>query len=288
MTSLRQRMIEDLRIRNYSPHTVEIYIRLVARFAKHFGCSPDRLGPEHVRQYQLLLLENKTSWSLFNQTVGALRFFYGVTLKKSWRLEQLPYGKRPKRLPCVLSEQEVLQLLKAAKGPRNRIALSTAYATGVRVSELVALRAEDIDSARMLIHVRQGKGNKERIVPLSKTLLAGLREYWRLVRPKGGWLFPGQSPDKPINVHTIQKVCLDARRAAGLKKPVTMHTMRHSFATHLLEAGTDIRTVQALLGHASLSTTAIYTHVQRRLITATRSPLDLIGELPPLLPRVRA
>jgi site-specific recombinase XerD len=153
-------MIEDLRIRNYSPHTIEIYIRLVARFAKHFGCSPDRLGPEHVRQYQLLLLENKTSWSLFNQTVGALRFFYRVTLKRSWRLEQLPYGKRPKRLPCVLSEQEVLQLLRAAKGPRNRIALTTAYATGVRVSELVALRAEDIDSVRMLIHVRQGKGNE--------------------------------------------------------------------------------------------------------------------------------
>ena len=227
MTPLRQRMIEDLRIRNYSPHTIEIYIRLVARFAKHFGCSPDRLGPEHVRQYQLLLLlENHTSWSLFNQTVGALRFFYRVTLKRSGRLEQLPYGKRPKRLPCVLSEQEVVQLLKAAKGPRNRIALTTAYATGVRVAELVALRAEDIDSARMLIHVRQGKGNKERIVPLSKTLLAGLRDYWRLVRPQGGWLFAGQRPAKPINAHTIQQVCLDARRAAGLKKPVTMHTMR--------------------------------------------------------------
>jgi integrase/recombinase XerD len=288
MTPLRQRMIEDLRIRNYSPHTIEIYIRLVARFAKHFGCSPERLGPEHVRQYQLLLLANKTSWSLFNQAVAALRFCYRVTLKRSWRLEQLPYGKRPKRLPCVLSEQEVLELLKAVKGPRNRVALTTAYASGVRVSELVALRAEDIDSARMLIHVRQGKGNKERIVPLSKTLLAGLRDYWRLARPKGGWLFPGQSPDKPINVHTIQKVCLDARRAAGLKKPVTMHTMRHSFATHLLEAGTDIRTVQALLGHSSLSTTAIYTHVQRRLVTATRSPLDLIAELPPLVPGVRA
>jgi integrase/recombinase XerD len=288
MTPLRQRMIEDLRIRNYSPHTIEIYIRLVARFAKHFGCSPERLGPEHVRQYQLLLLEDKTSWSLFNQTVGALRFCYRVTLKTSWPLEQLPYGKRPKRLPCVLSQQEVVQLLKAAPGPRNRIALTTAYATGVRVSELVALRAEDIDSARMLIHVRQGKGNKERLVPLSNTLLAGLRDYWRWARPKGGWLFPGQSPDKPINVHTIQKACLNARRAAGLKKPVTMHTMRHSFATHLLEAGTDIRTVQALLGHSSLSTTAIYTHVQRRLVTATRSPLDLIGELPPLVPAVRA
>jgi integrase/recombinase XerD len=288
MTPLRQRMIEDLRIRNYSPRTIEIYIRLVARFAKHFGCSPDRLGPEHVRQYQLRLLEHKTSWSLFNQTVGALRFCYRVTLQRSWRLEQLPYGKRPKRLPCVLSEQEVVQLLTAVKGVRNRMALTTAYASGVRVSELVALRAEDIDSARMLIHVRQGKGNKERIVPLAQTLLAGLRDYWRLARPKGGWLFPGQRPDQPVSVHTIQKACLEARRAAGLKKPVTVHSLRHSFATHLLEAGTDIRTVQALLGHASLSTTAIYTHVQRRLVTATRSPLDLIGELPPLVPGVRA
>lgn len=282
MTPLRQRMIEDLRIRNCSGHTVDVYIRQVARFAKHFGCAPDRLGPEHVRQYQLYLLENGTSWSLFNQTVAALRFFYRVTLNQVWPLERLPYGKRPKGLPCVLSQQEVLQLLMAVKQPVYRMALATAYASGVRVSELVALREEDIDSARMLIHVRQGKGNKERIVPLSQVLLAALRDYWRAVRPKGGWLFPGRWAGEPINVHTIQKACLDARRAAGLKKPATVHTMRHSFATHLLEAGTDIRTVQALLGHASLSTTAIYTHVQRRLVTATRSPLDLIGELPPL------
>ena len=288
MTPLRQRMIEDLRIRNCSGHTVDVYIRQVVRFAKYFGCSADRLGAEHVRQYQLYLLENGTSWSLFNQTVAALRFFYRVTLNQTWPLERLPYGKRPKRLPCVLSQQEVLRLLMAVRPPVGRMALATAYASGVRVSELVALRVEDIDSARMLIHVRQGKGNKERIVPLSQVLLAALRDYWRAVRPKGGWLFPGQSPDKPINVHTIQKTCLNARRAAGLKKPATVHTMRHSFATHLLEAGTDIRTVQALLGHASLSTTAIYTHVQRRLVTATRSPLDLIGELPSLLPGVRA
>jgi site-specific recombinase XerD len=171
---------------------------------------------------------------------------------------------------------------------RNRIALTTAYASGVRVSELVAPRAEDIDSARMLLHVRQDKGNKERIVPLSQTWLAALRDYWRWARPQGGWLFPGQRPDQPVSVHTIQNACRAARRAAGLQKPVTVHTLRHSFATHLLEAGTDLRTVQALLGHASVSTTAIYTHVQRHLVTATRSPLDLLGELPPLVPGVRA
>jgi integrase/recombinase XerD len=185
MTPLRQRMIEDLRIRNYSPHTIEIYIRLVARFAKHFGCSPDRLGPEHVRQYQLLL-ENKTSWSLFNQTVGALRFFYRVTLKKSWRLEQLPYGKRPKRLPCVLSEKEVLQLLKAVKGPRNRIALTTAYASEVRVSELVALRAEDIDSARMLITFARARGTR-RLSSCSRAFstTASFPRFSSETRPRG-------------------------------------------------------------------------------------------------------
>jgi integrase/recombinase XerD len=283
MTPLRQRMIEDLRIRNYSPHTVQVYIRQVARFAKHFGCSPERLGPEEVRRYQLYLRERNVSWSLYNQAVSSLRFFYTVTVKQPLGVERLPYAKRPKRLPCVLSAQEVVQFLMAVKVVRNRIALATSYASGLRVSELVALRVEDIDSARMLIHVREGKGQKARMVPLSEALLGLLREYWRAHRPRGGWLFASPGKDKPINVHTIQNACRDARRAAGLKKPVTVHTMRHSFATHLLEAGTDIRTVQALLGHSTLSTTVIYTHVQRRLVSATRSPLDLIAELPALL-----
>jgi integrase/recombinase XerD len=279
MTPLRQRMIEDLRIRNYSPHTVDIYVRLVARFAKHFGRSPDRLGPEQVRDYQVHLLALKTSWTLFNQTVSALRFLYGVTLKQTWALERLPYGKRPKRLPCVLSQQQVLQFLSAVEQLVSRMALATAYAGGLRVSEVAVLRVEDIDSARMLIHVRQGKGQKDRIVPLSKVLLESLRAYWGVFRPKE-WLFPGRNAQHPICVHTLQRACRRARKAAGLGKRVTPHTLRHCFATHLLEQGTDIRTVQALLGHATLSTTAIYTHVERRLIMATRSPLDLIGELP--------
>jgi site-specific recombinase XerD len=275
-------MIDDLRIRNYSRCTIDNYIRMVAQFAKHFGRSPQRLGPEHVRDYQLHLLANKTSWGVFNQTVAALRFLYRVTLKQSWPLERLPYGKKPKRLPCVLSQQEVLQFLGAITYPMHRMALTTAYAAGLRVSEVATLRLEDIDSARMLIHVRQGKGQKDRIVPLSEVLLRSLRGYWQNYRPKV-WLFPGQKPGEPICKRTLQGACERACRVAGLKKHVSAHTMRHSFATHLLEAGTDIRTVQALLGHASLSTTAIYAHVQRRLITATRSPLDLIEQLSPTL-----
>jgi site-specific recombinase XerD len=275
-------MIDDLRIRNYSRCTINNYIRMVARFAQHFGRSPERLGPEHVRDYQLHLLASKTSWGVFNQTVAALRFLYRVTLKQNWPLERLPYGKKPKRLPCVLSQQEVLQFLGAITNPMHRIALTAAYAAGLRVSEVVTLRVEDIDSARMLIHVRQGKGQKDRIVSLSEVLLRSLRAYWREYRPTV-WLFPGQKLGEPICKRTLQGACERADRAAGLKKHVTAHTMRHSFATHLLEAGTDIRTVQALLGHASLSTTAIYAHVQRRLVTATRSPLDLIEQLSPTL-----
>ena len=240
---------------------------------------PTGSAPEQVRDYQVHLLALQTSWTLFNQTVSALRFLYRVTLKQTWALERLPYGKRPKRLPCVLSQQQVLQFLSAVDHLVSRMALATAYAGGLRVSEVAVLRVEDIDSARMLIHVRQGKGQKDRIVPLSKVLLESLRGYWRVFRSKE-WLFPGRNPQQPICVHTLQRACKRARKAAGLGKRVTPHTLRHCFATHLLEQGTDIRTVQALLGHATLSTTAIYTHVERRLITATRSPLDLIGELP--------
>lgn len=281
MTPLRKRVIEDLRIRNRSPHTIDTYVRQIARFAKHHGRSPDELGPEEVRTYQVHLLEQETSWSVFNQNVCALRFLYRVTLKRDWPLERLPYGKKPKRLPIVLSQEQVLRFLAAVDHPMYRMALTTEYASGLRISELVALRVEDIDSARMLIHVGHGKGDKARLVPLSKVLLGQLRHYWRVGRPRP-WLFPGRQRHKSVCKKTIWKACRRAREAAGLRKPITPHTMRHCFATHLLEAGTDIRTVQALLGHASLSSTMIYTHVRRRLITATRSPLDLIGQLSPV------
>jgi len=283
MTPLRKRMLEDLQIRNYSPCTVETYVRLVACFARHHGRSPDQLGTEDIRTYQVHLLEKKVSWALFNQTVCALRFLYRVTLQRDWPLERLPYGKRPKRLPVVLSQEEVLRFLGAVDNPKYRMVLTTQYAAGPRISEAVQLQVEDIDSARMLIHIRHGKGNKARLVPLSQVLLGQLRTYWRLERPRP-WLFPGRNPKAPVCPDTIWEACRRARESAGLRKHITPHTLRHCFATHLLEAGTDIRTVQVLLGHASLSSTVIYTHGQRRLITATRSPLDLIGELPPLSP----
>jgi integrase/recombinase XerD len=279
MTPLRQRMIEDLKIRNRSPRTINTYVSHVARFAAFHGRSPHQLGPEDVRTYQLHLLESGTSWSLFNQAVCALKFLYAVTLHVAWPVAQIPYGRKPRKLRVVLSQDEVVRLLSAVDNVVYRMALMTAYAAGLRITELVTLKAEHIDSARMLLHVEEGKGQKARLVPLSEVLLAQLRDYWRTGRPKvkgSPWLFPSEDPAKPLHTTTIEKACQRACVAAGLTKHATPHTLRHCYATHLLEAGTDLRTVQALLGHASPSTTAIYTHVQRRLVTATKSPLDAI------------
>jgi len=280
MTILRQRMIDDLKLRNYSPRTIETYVHCVVGFAKFHRRSPDLLGPEDVRRYQLHLLDAGTSWSRFNQTVCALKFLYRVTLKVGWPVEQIPFGRKPRPLPVVLSQEEVVRLIEAVPHDVYRMALLTAYAAGLRITETVALRAEHIDSARMLIHVEQGKGQKPRLLPLSEVLLRKLRLYWRDQRPKvpsSPWLFPSADPTRPVHVTTIEKACQRARVTAGLSKHATPHTLRHCFATHTLEAGVDLRTVQALLGHANLSTTAIYTHVQRKLVTATRSPLDAIA-----------
>lgn len=279
MTTLRQKMIDDLRLRNYSPRTVETYVTHVARFAAFHKRRPEQLGPEDVRAYQLHLVEAKTSWSLFNQTVCALKFLYRVTLRVDWPVEQIPYGRRPRKLPVVLSQDEVVSLIDAVDHVVCRMALLTAYAAGLRITETVALKAEHVDSARMLLHVERGKGQKPRLVPLAEALLGNLRMYWRDGRPRvksSPWLFPSADPAKPIHVTTIEKACQKARMKAGITKHATPHTLRHCYATHLLEAGVDLRTVQALLGHANLSTTAIYTHVQRKLVTATRSPLDAI------------
>jgi integrase/recombinase XerD len=279
MTPLRQRMIDDLKLRNRSPRTIEAYVCRVAQFARFHGRSPEQLGPEAVREYQKHLVDSGASWAAFNQTVCALKFLYRVTLRVAWPVEQIPYGRKPRKLPVVLSQEEVVRLLEAVDHPVCRMALLTAYAAGLRITETVALKTEHLDAARMLLHVEFGKGQKPRLVPLSEVLLKQLRDYWGRSRPrvKGSpWLFPSADPAKPIDTTTLQKACQRARAAAGIKKHATPHTLRHCYATHLLEAGTDLRTVQALLGHASLATTAIYTHVKRKLVTATRSPLDAI------------
>lgn len=279
MTPLRQRMIEDLKIRNRSPRTIEAYVFQVARFAKFHKRSPEELGPEEVRAYQVHLLDTGASWSMFNQTVCALKFLYRVTLQVTWSVEQLPYGQRRRPLPVVLSQDEVIELIEAVAPVVCRMAMLTAYAAGLRISETVALKFEHIDRARMLVHVELGKGRKPRQVPLSKVLLPKLEAYMQTDRPKvkdSPWLFPSANPAKPIDVTTIQKACQQARGAAGITKKATPHTMRHCYATHLLEAGVELRTIQALLGHAHMSTTALYTHVQAKLMTETRSPLDTI------------
>jgi site-specific recombinase XerD len=274
MTPLRQRMLEDLRLRNYAPKTQEIYVDHVARFARHFGRSPEALGPEDIRAYQLhLVQEKKASWSSFNQAVCALRFLYRTTLQQSWAVEQIPFPKQPKRLPSVLSPEEVGTLLKAVKNRKHRLVLMTMYATGLRVSEAAGLQVSDIDSARMVIRVREAKGRKDRLVMLSPVLLEELRRYWCWYRPTL-WLFPGGGPSTPLSISAIQKVCSRARRAAGIRKPVSCHTLRHSFATHLLEGGTDLRLIQTLLGHQSVGTTQLYTHVAAERIVAASSPLD--------------
>ncbi|MFO0849955.1 MAG: site-specific integrase [Gemmataceae bacterium] len=279
MTPLRQRFLDDLRMRNLSPHTQDAYVRVVAQFAKHFHRSPDQLGREHIREYLLHLIRRGRAWDTYNQARCALHFFYRVTLGKDWPLEQVPCAKVPKRLPVVLSRDEVRQFLAAARRPKARAMLLTAYAGGLRASEVVALRAADIDSRRMLIRVRQGKGRKDRYVMLSPVLLEALRAYWVRERP-ADWLFPGADPTEPVGRATFTRVCIGVGERAGLAKRVTPHTLRHTFATHLLEDGVDIRTIQALLGHRSLRTTALYTFVAPEKVAATKSPLDTLFPTP--------
>lgn len=276
MTELRQRMIHDMQIRNYSPKTIKLYVSQVASFSKYHGRSPEDLGPEDIRNYQVYLIEEKrASWSHFNIAVCALRFFYRVTLGKEWMVKHLNYGKKPKRLPVVLSRGEMEIFLECLPDCVQRVVLMTAYSAGLRVSEVVNLQVGDIDSARMLIHVRSGKGQKDRYVPLSTTLLDVLRAYWKVVRPNK-WLFPGRNPGRYISTRTVQRACRRAASKVGIRKRVTAHTLRHSFATHLLEFGTDVLTIQKLLGHKNVKTTTIYTHVSKSRIQSAPSPLDLL------------
>jgi integrase/recombinase XerD len=273
MSPLRRRMIEDMKIRNLSPGTQQSYVRAVAKFSGYFGRSPDRLGVEEIRSYQVHLASQGVAWASLNQTVCALRFFYGVTLGRPEVPELIPYARVPRRLPVVLSAEEVVRFLEAVPGLKSRAALTTAYAAGLRLSEVVALKVTDIDSKRMLIRIERGKGGKTRQAMLSVQLLSILRSYWRMTRPRT-WLFPGRNRERPITPKMLAAACQAASEAAGLSKHVSVHTLRHSFATHLLESGTDLRIIQVLLGHNHLSTTALYTQVATSTIGKTTSPLD--------------
>ena len=283
MTPLRQRFVEDLRLLNRSPRTIERYVGHVAKFAKHFGRSPETLGVEEVRAFQLHLIERGVSWSTFNQAVCALRFLYGKTLGRPEHLPMIRFGKRPKKLPCVLSPEEVTQLIDAAQPGRERMMVQTTYACGLRLEEVTHLGVRDIDSRRMVVHVRQGKGQKDRLVPLSPRLLEALRVYWRRYRPTT-WLFPKRTGDGPCHGGSFQRRFRKLVRRAGLAKPATMHTLRHSFATHLLEAGVDVMTLQKLLGHKSLATTALYLHLRGDYFKSLPSLLDLLGVPTPTAP----
>jgi len=274
MTPLRRRMIDDMTLRNFTAQTITTYVQCVARFARHFRRSPENLGPEEVRAYLLhLVQQRRVSLSYYKQTRSALRFIYRVTLGRSDVPDSIPPVKQPRTLPVVLSPDEVARFFAAVRNVKHRAIVMTAYAAGLRVSEVTQLRVADIDSSRMVIRVRQGKGQKDRYVMLSPRLLEILRAYWRVVRP-GEFLFPGAVPDRPITTASARKACYRARLDAGLAKHITVHTLRHSFATHLLEDGTDLRTIQVLLGHRSFSTTARYVHVATASLPSTRSPFD--------------
>ena len=276
LSPLRRRMIEDMTVRNLAPATRRSYVNAVAMFSRYFGRSPDRLDLEDVRAFQVHLVAKGISWSRLNQIVCALRFFYGVTLGRTAVVERIAYAREPRKLPVVLSAEEVVRLLEAVQGLKCRTALTTAYATGLRASEVAGLRVADIDSARGVIQIRHGKGGKDRAVMLSAQLLAVLRIYWRRMRPRI-FLFPGRDEKQPINPTVLHAACRAAVEAAGLTKRVTLHTLRHSFATHLLENGTDIRIIQMLLGHADLSSTVLYTRVAAHTIRATQSPFDRLS-----------
>jgi integrase/recombinase XerD len=284
MTPLRQRLLEDMQIRNLSVNTQRSYVEQVSRFARHFSQSPEALGPEEIRAYQVYLTnEKKLAPGSIVIAVSALRFLYKVTLKKDWSVtEIIPAPKKPQTLPVVLSPEEVVRFLDAVKKPKHRTILTTCYAAGLRISEAVQLTAAAIDSQRMVLRIEQGKGQKDRYVMLSPRLLEILRDWWRASRPKH-WLFPGDRPDHPITRSAVERECQEAGRRSRIPKPITPHSLRHAFAVHLLEAGTDVRTIQLLLGHRSLATTARYLRIATSKVCATSSPLDLLPHpVPPV------
>jgi integrase/recombinase XerD len=278
VTRLRTMMLEELQRRNYAQNTVRTYIKIVERFAAHFGRSPERLGPNEIRSYQVHLFRGcHLSPSTVEQHVAALRFLYVKTLKRRYLHEHLPMPKRQPRLPDVLSTDEVKRLLEAASNLYHRAMLMTLYSTGMRRAEMCHLKVADIDSQRMVIHIRNGKGGRNRDVPLSQNLLDTLREYWRWMKPKT-WLFPGtvnhRRADVPVTEKISWEACQQAAQRAGISKRVSPHILRHSYATHMLEAGADLRTIQVLLGHAKLEHSIVYLHLSQRHLKAVTNPLD--------------
>jgi integrase/recombinase XerD len=276
VSPLRQRMIDDMAMRNMSPATQGAYVRAVRTLSRFFRRSPDELTFDDVREYQLHLISRGLQAATIIPIMCAIRFFYGTTLGRPNVAEHIPLARKPDTLPAVLSQDEVVRLLKAESNLKMRTIFITIYSAGLRVSEAVALTAKDIDSERMVIHVRQGKGRKDRYVMLSEQLLSILRDYWRRSHPKS-FLFPGPDPERPVTARSVQRACRQAAEAAGLDKNVTVHTLRHSFATHLLEQGVDIRVIQDLLGHRHITSTTRYARVALNTIRQIQSPLELLN-----------
>jgi site-specific recombinase XerD len=276
MSPLRRRMIEDMTIRKLAPKTQQGYIRTIKEFAVFLGRSPDRATFEDVRRFQLDRAHSGADTSTLNHTASALRFFFRITLKQPAIIEHTQFVRQPRKLPVVLSPEEVARLLNAAPGLKYKAALSVAYGAGLRASEVISLKVSDIDSKRMIIRVEQGKGRKDRNVMLSPHLLALLRAWWQAARPKG-WLFPGRNPVQPMTARQLNRACHAAAQAAGIERNVSLHTLRHSFATHLLEQNTDVRVIQVLLGHAKIESTALYTRIATKTIQQVMSPLERIA-----------
>src|SRR6202041_1155354 len=282
ISPLRQRLIEDMNVRRFSRETQRNYIRDVGRFATFLRRSPDTATADDVRRFQIEQRDGGVPTPTMNSIVSALRFFFTYTIDRPHLARKLIRAKHPRNLPVVLSQDEVARLLNATTCLKHQAALSVAYGTGLRVAEVAALKVGDIDSERMLIRVERGKGGRYRNAMLSPDLLALLRAWWKEGRRQGamlpgGWLFPGQNPVRPITTRQLSRVVEDAARSAGITKRVSPHTLRHSFATHLLEDGVDIRVIQVLLGHAKLDNTALYTKVATRTVRTVTSPLDKIA-----------
>lgn len=287
MGELRDRMIRELQLRHFAPRTHKNYLGVVSRLAKHYGIAPDQLSAKQVQDYLVhLITERRLEWNTINVVVSGLKFFYRQVVKRPSIVLAIPPRRRPRHLPEVLSAEELLRVFAAAAKPKERALLMTTYGGGLRVSEVIRLQVTDIDSQRRMIRVH-GKGDRDRYTLLSQRLLEELRAYWLIERPRP-WLFPGHRPSRPLHDNRAREMFNRAKARAGISKRGSIHMLRHSFATHLLEAGVDLRTIQVLLGHASILTTAIYVHLTPKTRAATRSPLDLLdlSQLPPCGPEV--